>query len=161
MTTGSILLTRKGMEQLRSEHDNLVNEQQPDILRRLAEARSHGDLSENAEYHAAKERKASIVNRIIQLTTILNQAEIFQPDPKTSNGRCVFGSHVTLQMTTEQEKRHYQLVSSYEADGASGSLSIESPLGQAIVGKVAGDIVEVAAPAGTVEYEIISVSYSS
>ncbi len=160
MNNGSVLLTNEGMKRLRSEHDELVTIQQPDILRRLAEARSHGDLSENAEYHAAKERKASIVNRINHLSSILSQAEVFEPDPETSNGRSVFGSYVTLVMSSEKEQQRYRLVSSYEAEGAKGYLSIESPLGKEIVGKVAGDIIEVSAPAGIIEYEIISVSYT-
>ena len=165
MSADDILLTPEGMERLRGELKHLVNEEMPDLLRRLAEARAHGDLSENAEYHAVKERKAATQSRVDELSSILSYAKVFVPTEKMGAGHCIFGAFVNLRVKRSDNKRvtkrEFQLVSSHEADSSTGKLSIQSPLGMELLGKTSGDIVEIDAPAGRISYEIISVSYSS
>lgn len=164
MSEDVILLTQEGMDKLREELDHLANEEKPDLLRRLAEARAHGDLSENAEYHAVKERKATVEGRIHTLRQIFSRAEVFIPNADTAQGSCVFGAFVSVRIDRGDEKpveREFRLVSAHEADSASGMLSIASPLGKELLGKAEGDFVELEAPAGTVVYEILSVSYQA
>ena len=162
MTQETILLTQEGMENLRAELVELEHTEMPSLLRRLAEARAHGDLSENAEYHAVKERKAHAVARIGELQDVLNHADVFEPDEESSGGKCTFGCTVKIcvqQEGKEDTRRKFKLVSPYEADSTTGRLSITSPLGSKLLGRVAGDIVEVDAPAGQIIYEIISISF--
>ncbi|MBF2734544.1 MAG: transcription elongation factor GreA [Betaproteobacteria bacterium AqS2] len=158
----SVLLTAEGMASLKAELDDLVKREKPALLTRLAEARAHGDLSENAEYHAVKELKALADARIIELHGVLGRAEVFKPDPAEAAGRCVFGSEVEVKVQQDgrkEQRRRFKIVSSYEADAANNSLSMESPLGSELLGKEAGDVVEIDAPAGLLRYEIVAVSY--
>lgn len=160
MNSDVIQLTKEGMEELRAELKQLVEEEKPDILRRLAEARAHGDLSENAEYHAAKERKAMIILRSQELSDVLIRAEVFEPTEAEGKGRCIFGSFVTVDSENQsQTKRKFQLVNSIESSTETDKLSITSPLGHALLGKKVGDVVEINVPAGIIEYEVVAVSY--
>ena len=158
----SVLLTAEGMASLKAELKDLAEREKPDLLRRLAEARAHGDLSENAEYHAVKERKALAEARIIELHSLLGRAEVFTPDAAEAGGRCVFGSEVEVKVRQDgrkEVKRRFKIVSSYEADASKNCLSMQSPLGSELLGKEAGDVVEIDAPAGLLRYEIVAVSY--
>lgn len=161
--TDFVQLTKDGMAALKTELKNLVEEERPDILRRLAEARAHGDLSENAEYHAAKERKAIIVARISELNDVLMRAEVFEATAAIGKGKCIFGSVVVVAKLDEDgepaEKRSFQLVHQLEADSGKSRLSISSPLGRALLDKEVGDIIDLEAPAGTIEYEVLEISY--
>ena len=162
MSDDSTLLTPEGMESLRGELKHLLEEEKPDLIRRLAEARAHGDLSENAEYHAVKERKAHVERRIHELGNVVATAEVFSPDAKTAGGKCVFGSSVKVKIRNGEKKavkREFKIVGALEADSGAGKLSLASPLGKNLLGKTSGDSFEVEAPAGTIQYEIVSVSY--
>lgn len=163
MSNGIVQMTKVGMDTLRAELKYLIEEERPDILRRLAEARAHGDLSENAEYHAAKERKGMVVARISELNDVLMRSEVFEPTAKFAQGKCVFGCNVTVSKLDDKgdlaEKRDFLMVHSMEADSTKGRLSVSSPLGMALLGKQVGDIVDIAAPAGSIEYEIMTISY--
>ena len=164
MSEEHILLTQEGMEKLRGELDYLIKEEKPDLLRRLAEARAHGDLSENAEYKAVKERKSGVEGRIHILRSVINSAEVFVPDEESANGSCVFGSFVSLSIDKgngKPTKRKFRMVSVHESDAAAGLLSIDSPLGKELIGKSKGDLVEIEAPAGKIAYEILAVSYQA
>lgn len=162
MSAETILLTAEGMAGLRAELAELEGSEMPDLLRRLAEARAHGDLSENAEYHAVKERKAHAVARIAKLQDILNHAEVFVPDAQRSDGKCTFGCTVRIKIEQEGKQeavREFKLVSPHEADSTSGRLSISSPLGAKLLGHGTGDVVEVDAPAGQIVYEVLAVKF--
>lgn len=164
MSENRVLFTQEGHDRLKGELDRLLNEEMPDLLRRLKEARAHGDLSENAEYHAVKERKAGVEARVHLLKVSLSRAEVFAPDPKVANGTCVFGSVVRLRIERDGEKpaeREFRIVGDLEADTSAGRLSMSSPLGRELLGKAEGDLVDVEAPAGTINYEIVSISYGA
>ena len=160
----TILLTQEGMERLRKELKELSSNEKPDLLRRLAEARAHGDLSENAEYHAVKERKAEVEKRMHELNSILSRAEVYHPKEEEANGACVFGSFISVRIDRGDDKkaeREFRVVSKHEADTKSGRLSIASPLGRELIGKTEGDFVELETPSGTIVYEILSISYQA
>jgi transcription elongation factor GreA len=125
----------------------------------IAEARSHGDLSENAEYHAAKERQSFIEGRIAELESKLANAQIINPAELHAEGRCVFGATVELEDVSGGGSVTYQIVGEDEADIKQGKISISSPLARALIGKTPGDVAEVHAPAGVREYEILNVKY--
>jgi len=129
------------------------------IVTAIAEARSHGDLSENAEYHAAKERQGFIEGRIADLESKLGNAQIIDPATIDADGRCVFGATVELEDVKSGESVTYQIVGDDEADIKQGKISISSPIARALIGKSAGDVAEVRAPAGVREYEILDVKY--
>ena len=131
----------------------------PNIIAAIAEARAHGDLSENAEYEAAKERQSFIEGRIAELETKLANAQIIDPKLVDADGRCVFGSTVTLEEVKGKEKVTYQIVGDDEADIKKYKISISSPIARALIGKYAGEMAEVQAPGGVREYEIIDVEY--
>jgi transcription elongation factor GreA len=152
-------LTVKGAEKLRAELQELKSVQRPAIVQAIAEARSHGDLSENAEYAAAKERQGFIEGRIADLESKLANAQVIDPAMLDADGRCVFGATVDLEDTENGAVVTYQIVGDDEADIKEGKISISSPLARALIGKSAGDVAEVQAPAGVREYEILDVKY--
>ena len=152
-------LTVLGAEKLRAELHDLKTVQRPAIITAIAEARSHGDLSENAEYHAAKERQSFIEGRIAELEGKLSNAEIIDPKTLDADGRCVFGATVALEEVEKGEKVTYQIVGEDEADIKLFKISINSPIARSLIGKSAGDVAEVQAPGGVREYEILDVQY--
>jgi len=156
---GKIPITITGAEKLRAELQELKTVQRPAISTAIAEARSHGDLSENAEYHAAKERQGFIEGRISDLEAKLANAQIINPALLDADGRCVFGATVDLEDTKSGEVVTYQIVGDDEGDIKQGKVSIGSPLARALIGKYPGDVAEVKAPGGVREYEILDVKY--
>ena len=154
-----IPITVAGAEKLRAELHELKTVKRPAIVTAIAEARSHGDLSENAEYHAAKERQSFIEGRIAELEGKLSNAQIINPAQIEADGRCVFGATVELEDMGSGDEVTYQIVGDDEADIKQGKISISSPIARALIGKKAGDVAEVKAPAGVREYEIIDVRY--
>lgn len=153
-------LTVHGAEKMRAELHDLKTVQRPNIIAAIAEARSHGDLSENAEYHAAKERQSFIEGRIADLDGKLSNAEIIDPKTLDADGRCVFGATVELEDVDKGVKVTYQIVGEDEADIKLGKISINSPIARSLIGKSAGDVAEVQAPGGVREYEILDVKYA-
>ncbi len=154
-----IPLTVIGAEKLRAELQELKTVQRPVIIAAIAEARSHGDLSENAEYHAAKERQSFIEGRIVELEAKVSNAQIIDPALLDADGRCVFGATVELEDVASRSVVTYQIVGDDEADIKLGKISISSPIARALIGKSAGDVAEVVAPGGVREYEILDVKY--
>jgi transcription elongation factor GreA len=152
-------ITNAGAEKLRAELQELKTVQRPAIVTAIAEARSHGDLSENAEYHAAKERQGFIEGRIADLEAKLGNAQIINPKLLDADGRCVFGATVDLEDVKSGDKVTYQIVGDDEADIKLGKISISSPIARALIGKYSGDVAEVRAPAGVRAYEILDVKY--
>ena len=152
-------LTVRGAELLRAELHELKTVQRPAIIAALAEARSHGDLSENAEYSAAKERQSFIEGRIAEVESKISNAQIIDPATIDTDGRCVFGATVELEDITSGGKVTYQIVGDDEADIKLGKISISSPIARALIGKYEGDVAEVQAPGGVREYEIINIRY--
>ncbi len=152
-------LTIRGAEMLRTELHRLKTVDRPNVIAAIAEARAHGDLSENAEYDAAKERQSFIEGRIAEVEAKVSNAQIIDPKLVDADGRCVFGSTVTLEDTSGGEKVVYQIVGDDEADLKQNKISISSPIARALIGKYAGETAEVKAPGGVREYEIIEVEY--
>lgn len=151
-------MTAEGLARLEEELKHLRSQERPAVIRAIAEARAHGDLSENAEYHAARERQSFIEGRIAELETIIPSSEVIDIS-KLSGNQVRFGAKVTvLDEETEQEKT-YRIVGQYEADMKDGSISISSPLAKALIGKKVGDSVEVPAPGGARAYEITAVAF--
>ena len=156
---GKIPITVTGAEKLRAELHELKTVQRPAIINAIAEARAHGDLSENAEYAAAKERQGFIEGRIAELEAKLANAQIINPALLDADGRCVFGATVDLEDMGNGEVVTYQIVGDDEADIKHGKISISSPIARALIGKYSGDVAEVQAPGGVREYEILDVKY--
>ncbi len=154
-----IPLTVKGAEQLRAELHRLKTVERPNVVAAIAEARSHGDLSENAEYDAAKERQGFIEGRIQEVEGKLSNAQIIDPTLLDADGRCVFGATVEMEDQASGDAVTYQIVGEDEADIKVGKISVNSPVARAVIGKYAGDIAQVQAPGGMREYEIIDVRY--
>jgi transcription elongation factor GreA len=154
-----IPLTIVGAEKLRQELHNLKTVERPKVISAIAEARSHGDLSENAEYDAAKERQGFIEGRIVELEGKLGSAQIIDPRKLNADGRCVFGSTVILEDVNNGDVVTYQIVGDDEADIRHRKISISSPVARALIGKSSGDIAEVQAPGGVREYEVVEVQY--
>jgi transcription elongation factor GreA len=152
-------ITLQGAEKLRVELRRLKSEDRPNIIKAIAEARSHGDLSENAEYHAAREQQSFIEGRIKEIETRLANAEIIDVTRLPPNRRVVFGATVDLEDHEDGGRIAYQIVGEDEADIRRGLISVSSPIARALVGKSQGDVVEVLAPAGPRAYEIIGVRY--
>ena len=152
-------LTVRGAELLRAELHELKSVQRPAIIAAIAEARSHGDLSENAEYSAAKERQSFIEGRIAEVESKVSNAQIIDPATIDTDGRCVFGATVELEDITSGGKVKYQIVGDDEADLKKGLISISSPIARSMIGKEAGDVAEVRAPGGLKRYEIVEVRY--
>jgi len=154
-----IPLTLIGAELLRSELHRLKTVDRPWVINAIAEARAQGDLSENAEYEAAKERQGFIEGRIIDLEGKLGSAQVIDPKTMNADGRCVFGATVALEDVNTGDVMTYQIVGEDEADIKQGKISINSPIARALIGKYSGDVAEVQAPGGIREYEIINVLY--
>jgi transcription elongation factor GreA len=154
----TIPLTTNGAELLRQELHRLKTVERPNAITAIAEARTHGDLSENAEYDAAKERQSFIEGRIKEIEAKLGNAQIIDPTLLDADGRCVFGATVDLE-EKNGEAVTYQIVGDDEADLKQGLVSISSPIARALIGKVEGDIAEVQAPGGVKSYEITGVRY--
>ncbi len=152
-------LTLKGVERLRTELKRLKTVDRPRVIQAIAEARAHGDLSENAEYHAAREQQSFIEGRIKDIEAHVSNAEIIDVASMPASTRVVFGATVDLEDQDDGVKVVYQIVGEAEADIRSGLISITSPIARALVGKSQGDIVDVAAPAGVRSYEIMTVRY--
>jgi transcription elongation factor GreA len=152
-------MTTRGVERLRNELQGLKSEERPKIIREIADARAHGDLRENAEYHAARERQGFIEGRIRELEELLATAQIIDPSGLDAGGKVVFGATVALVNAETSEEVAYQIVGELEADIREGRISITSPMARALIGKEEGDVVEVKVPAGFVTYEIVSVEY--
>ena len=153
-----IPLTRAGHSALNDELKTLKSVERPAIIRAIAEAREHGDLSENAEYHSAREKQSFIEGRIRELEGILGRAEVI--DPAKLSGAVKFGATVTLVDEETDEERTYQIVGEPEADIEAGRLNIKSPLARALIGKEPGDSVEVRTPGGEKSYEILKIAYT-
>lgn len=152
-------LTVAGAEKLRAELHRLKTVERPNVIAAIAEARSHGDLSENAEYEAAKDRQGFIEGRIMEVEAKLANAQIIDPKLLDADGRCVFGATVELEDMDSGQVVIYQIVGDDEADIKESKISISSPIARALIGKYAGDIAEVQAPGGVREYEVIDVRY--
>ena len=159
MSTTRAPLTLKGSLRLRGELDNLKSVQRPAVINAIAEARAHGDLKENAEYAAAREQQSFIEGRIKQLESELSHAQIIDVSTLNAGKRVVFGATVTLADVESDEEKSYQIVGDLEADIKQGLIAISSPLARALIGKHEGDVVEIDAPAGKREYELIQVAY--
>ncbi len=155
----SVPLTKRGAELLREELHRLKAIERPAVINAIAEARSHGDLSENAEYDAARERQGFVEGRIADIDGKLSNAQIIDPAEVDAEGRVVFGATVELEDQKTSEVIRYQIVGDDEANIKAGLISISSPIARALIGKYAGDIAEVQAPGGVKEYEILSVLY--
>lgn len=152
-----ILLTEEGITKLREELKRLIEVDRKEVIKKLKEAREFGDLSENAEYDAARDQQSVIEGRIEELEAILSKARIIDTRAAAASGKIVIGAKIQVEVEGEQED--YQLVSSAESDIASGKVSIESPLGQALLNKKVGDVAEVAIPdGGSITYKILKVS---
>ena len=152
-------LTVVGADKLRAELQELKSVQRPGIIAAIAEARAHGDLSENAEYAAAKERQSFIEGRIAEIESKLANAQIIDPALLDADGACVFGATIELEDMDSSEVVTYQIVGDDEADIKQGKISISSPIARALIGKHPGDLAEVKAPGGIREYEILDVKY--
>ena len=151
-------MTGPGLQRLEDELRLLKSEERPSIIRAIAEARSHGDLSENAEYHAARERQSFVEGRIAELEEIVSSVEVI--DPSTLSGDQIkFGAQVRLIDEETDKEATYQIVGAYEADIKLGRISVSSPLAKSLIGKRAGDTVSVPAPGGDRSYEILGISY--
>ena len=151
-------MTAAGYARIEEELKRLKREERPSIIKAISEAREHGDLSENAEYHAAKERQAIVEGRVEELSDKLSRAEVIDVS-KLSGGDVKFGAFVTLADDDTDEESTYQIVGSEESDIRAGRLSITSPLARALIGKTSGDAVEVNTPKGQRGYEVVSVEY--
>ena len=152
-------LTVTGAEKLKAELHHLKHVQRPAVIQAISEARAQGDLSENAEYDAAKERQSFIEGRIVDLESKLSNAQIIDPTLLDADGRCVFAATVELEDVESGDVFTYQIVGDDEADIKEGKISISSPIARALIGKYAGDMAEVIAPGGVKEYEILDVRY--
>ncbi|HZW25197.1 MAG TPA: transcription elongation factor GreA [Gallionella sp.] len=154
-----IPLTVAGAELLRQELHNLKTVERPSVINAISEARAQGDLSENAEYEAAKERQSFVEGRIVELEFKLGSAQIIDPKTLNPDGRCVFGTTVVLEDVNNGDVVTYQIVGDDEADIRHRKISISSPIARALIGKSSGDIAEVQAPGGVREYEVVEVQY--
>ena len=152
-------LTVTGAEKLRVELHRLKTVERPSVIAAIAEARAHGDLSENAEYEAAKDRQGFVEGRIQEVESKLSNAQIIDPRLLDADGRCVFGATVELEDSNSGDTVTYQIVGDDEADIKAGRISVGSPVARAIIGKYAGDVVQVQAPGGKKEYEVLDVRY--
>lgn len=153
-----IPLTRAGYTALNDELKKLKSVERPAVIRAIAEAREHGDLSENAEYHAAREKQSFIEGRVKELEGILSLADVI--DPASLSGSVKFGATIKIVDEDTDEERTYQIVGEPEADIENGKLNIKSPLARSLIGKDEGDSVEVRTPGGEKSYEILSIEYS-
>ena len=152
-------MTLKGAQRLRDELDHLKSVKRPEVIAAIAEARGHGDLKENAEYHAAREQQSFIEGRIKQLEGELSHADLIDVAKLNAGDKVVFGATVTIADTETDEEKRYQIVGDLEADIKQGLIAISSPVARAMIGKHEGDSISIDAPGGTREYDIVSVEY--
>lgn len=152
-------ITSAGALRLRAELEELKTVKRPAVIESIAEARAHGDLKENAEYHAAREQQGFIEGRIKHLEAELSHAQVIDVSTLNAGDKVVFGAKVELAATDTEEVRNYQIVGDLEADIKLGLIAISSPVARALIGKHEGDTVTIEAPGGTHEYEIVSVTY--
>lgn len=157
--SGKVPITAKGAEKLRNELKELKTVARPRVIEAISEARAHGDLKENAEYHAAREQQSFIEGRIAEINAKLGNAQIIDVTEMGQSGRVIFGTTVILAEEETGEEVTYQIVGEDEADIKLGMISITSPIARAMIGKEEGDIAEVQAPGGVKSYEIIEVKY--
>jgi transcription elongation factor GreA len=155
----AIPLTASGAERLQKELHRLKTIERPEVINAIAEARAQGDLSENAEYDAARERQGFVEGRIQELEGTLSNAQIIDPAALDVEGQAVFGATVEIEDLESGERVTYQIVGDVEADIRANRISVSSPVARALIGKSEGDVVEVKAPAGIREYEVLGVSY--
>lgn len=155
----AVPITLRGIEALRDELKHLKSTARPEVVAAIAEARAHGDLKENAEYHAAKEQQSFIEGRVNELESVLSMAEVIDVTTLSQDGRVVFGVTVELLNIDTDESVTYQIVGDYEADIKLNRVSISSPIARALIGKEIDDIATVQAPSGAIEYEIVSIQY--
>lgn len=151
-----IPFTKDGLERLKEKLNHLVRVERPNNIRAIAEARSHGDISENAEYHAAKEKQSFLGGKINELKAVINKSEVIDADDGPTD-KVVFGRTVLLYNIQTDEEIAYQLVGPYESDPEKGKISVKSPLGQALIGGGVNDEVKVKVPRGTQEFEILEI----
>lgn len=156
-----VLLTAKGAEALKAELKNLKSVERPKVIEAIAEARAHGDLSENAEYDAAKEQQGFIEGRIKELEGNLGVAEVIDPSTLNTDGKVVFGALVKLYDEQLDKEVSYQIVGDLEADIQQNKISLSSPIGRALIGKFEGDEMSFQAPGGEKTYEVLAVSYDA
>lgn len=152
-----IPLTRAGFDKLDAELKHLKSVERPAIIRAISEAREHGDLSENAEYHSAKEKQSFIEGRVKELEGAISLADVI--DPSKLSGAVKFGAHVKLVDEDTDKETTYQIVGEYEADIENGRLNMKSPIARALIGKEEGDSVEVRTPGGVKSYEILEIVF--
>lgn len=155
----AIPLTASGAERLQQELHRLKTIERPEVINAIAEARAQGDLSENAEYDAARERQAFVEGRIQELEGTLSNAQIIDPTTLDVSGTAVFGATVQIEDLESGDRLTYQIVGDAEADIRSNRISVSSPVARALIGKSEGDVVEVQAPAGVREFEVVGISY--
>ncbi|MFC4278451.1 transcription elongation factor GreA [Achromobacter aloeverae] len=155
----AIPLTVRGAKRLHEELHRLKTIERPSVINAIAEARAQGDLSENAEYDAARERQGFIEGRIAELEGTLSNAQIINPQELDTDGRAVFGATVEIEDLDSGDRVVYQIVGDVEADIRANMISVSSPVARALIGKSEGDVVEVQAPSGLREYEVISIQY--
>ncbi|NYT44442.1 transcription elongation factor GreA [Alcaligenaceae bacterium] len=155
----AIPLTARGAERLQVELHRLKTVERPSVINAIAEARAQGDLSENAEYDAARERQAFVEGRIQELEGTLSNAQIIDPAALDVDGKAVFGATVEIEDLESGERLKYQIVGDVEADIRANMISVSSPVARALIGKGEGDVVSVQAPAGVREFEVLNVSY--
>jgi len=152
-------ITVEGLENLKSELDTLKSVKRPNIVAAIAEARSHGDLKENAEYHAAKEQQAQMESRVIEINDIIARANVIDVTKIENNGNIIFGSTVTVQDLEVNKKKTYKIVGKDEADISKNLIYFKSPIGKALIGKSVEDIVIVETPSGVKNFEILNIQY--
>ena len=152
-------ITVKGLENLKSELEDLKNIHRPKIVAAIAEARSHGDLKENAEYHAAKEQQSLIESRVIAINDLIARANVIDVTKIENNGKVIFGSTVKVQDLETEKKISYRLVGQDEADIKQNLIFFKSPIGMALIGKNKGDMISVKTPSGERNFEILDVNY--
>lgn len=151
-----IPFTKEGLKKLKQELDHLFKVERPENIRAIEEARSHGDLSENAEYHAAKEKQSFLEGRINELQDVISRSEVIDPEVGPTD-RVVFGRTVLLYNNQTDEEISYQLLGPYESDPENGKISVTSPIGQVLIGKEEGDEVKARTPGGIQEFEILEI----
>lgn len=152
-------MTLMGAEKLREELSHLIKVERRDVIAAISEARKHGDLKENAEYHAAKEKQSFVEGRIAEIEAKLSRSNIIDISKIENNGKVIFGATVELRNMQDDVEVRYQIVGDDEADVKQNKISVSSPIARALIGKEEGDVVEVKAPSGVIEYEILAVEY--
>lgn len=159
MAGNQVPVTVRGAELMKDELNQLRSVDRPSVIEAIAEARSHGDLSENAEYDAAKEKQSFVEGRIVELEAKLSNMQVIDPTTLNAEGRIVFAATVNVEDLDSGDNKTYQIVGDDEADIKAGKVSVSSPIARALIGKEVGDVAEVKTPGGVKEYEILDVLY--